>query len=61
LDENVKRKILFEIAQIDEAINSTKLLRDLCKMKMPDTIEKSAAALLLQSFYNGIENILNNN
>jgi hypothetical protein len=58
LDENTKQKILFEISEIDEAVNSTKLLRDLCRMKVPDTIEKSAVALLLQSFYNGIENIL---
>jgi hypothetical protein len=58
LDENTKRKILFEISQIDEVIDSTKPLRDLCKMKVPDIIEKSAVALLLQSFYNGIENIL---
>jgi hypothetical protein len=34
------------------------LLRDLCKIRVPDIIEKSAMALLLQSFYNGIENIL---
>jgi hypothetical protein len=58
LDKNVKQKILFEISQIDEVIDSTKLLRDLCKIRVPDIIEKSAVALLLQSFYNGIENIL---
>jgi hypothetical protein len=58
LDENVKRKILFEISQIDEALESAKPLRDLCKARIPDIIEKSAVALLLQSFYNGIENIL---
>jgi hypothetical protein len=48
LDENVKQKILFEISQIDEVIDSTKPLRDLCKIRMPDIIEKSAVALLLQ-------------
>jgi hypothetical protein len=58
LDENIKKKILFEISQIDELVNSTKPLRDLCRIKEPDIIEKSAVALLLQSFYNGIENIL---
>jgi hypothetical protein len=58
LDENVEQKILFEIAQIDEIIDCTKPLRDLCNIKIPDIIEKSAVALLLQSFYNGIENIL---
>jgi hypothetical protein len=30
----------------------------LCKIKTPDIVQKSAVALLLQSFYNGIENIL---
>jgi hypothetical protein len=58
LDEAIRKKILFEIAQIDEAINSAKPLLDLCKLRKPDFIEKSAAALLLHSFYNGIENIL---
>jgi hypothetical protein len=58
LDENVKQKILFEMSQINEVIDSTKPLRDLCKIRVPDIIEKSAVALLLQSFYNGIENIL---
>jgi hypothetical protein len=58
LDDNIKRKVLFEIALIDESITRTKPLRDLCKLKPPDIIEKSAVALLLQSFYNGIENIL---
>jgi hypothetical protein len=51
LDENIRQKILFEISQIDEVIESTKPLRDLCKMRVPDVIEKSAVALLLQSFY----------
>jgi hypothetical protein len=46
------------MSQIDELLDSTKPLRDLCKTKVPDIIEKSAVALLLQSFYNGIENIL---
>jgi sugar-specific transcriptional regulator TrmB len=58
LDEHIKQKILFEISQIDEMIDGAKPIRDLCKTKTPDIIEKSAAALLLQSFYNGIENIL---
>jgi hypothetical protein len=58
LDEAISKKIAFEIAQIDEAIDSAKPLLDLCKLREPDLIEKSAAALLLHSFYNGIENIL---
>ncbi|MDR1290204.1 MAG: hypothetical protein LBK06_03290, partial [Planctomycetaceae bacterium] len=58
MNENIKQKILFEISQIDEVIKSTKPLRDLCKIKAPDVVEKSAVALLLQSFYNGVENVL---
>jgi hypothetical protein len=30
----------------------------LCNIKIPDFVEISAAALILHSFYNGIENIL---
>jgi hypothetical protein len=44
LDENVKQKILFEMSQIDEIIESTKPLRDLCKIRVPDIIEKSGSA-----------------
>jgi hypothetical protein len=58
LDEKLKKKIAFEISQIDKLLNDSKPLLDLCKLKMPDFIEISAAALLLHSFYNGIENIL---
>jgi hypothetical protein len=58
LDNNVEAKILFEISQIDNLLNDGKPLLDLCKLKTPDFIEMSAAALLLHSFYNGIENIL---
>jgi len=58
LDEKLKIKIVFEISQIDKLLNESKPLLDLCKLKTPDFIEMSAAALLLHSFYNGIENIL---
>jgi len=58
LDEKLKRKIIFEISQIDKLLNDSKPLLDLCKLKTPAFIEMSAAALLLHSFYNGIENIL---
>jgi hypothetical protein len=36
LDKNVKQKILFEMLQIDEVIDSAKPLRDLCKIRVPD-------------------------
>ena len=58
MDEKLKIKIVFEISQIDKLLNESKPLLDLCKLKTPDFIEMSAAALLLHSFYNGIENIL---
>ena len=58
MDEKLKIKIAFEISQIDKLLNDSKPLLDLCKLKIPDFIELSAAALLLHSFYNGIENIL---
>jgi hypothetical protein len=51
-------KLLFEISQIDKMLNESGPLLKLCKLKTPDFIEMSAAAMLLHSFYNGIENIL---
>jgi hypothetical protein len=58
LDNGLKAKIVFEISQIDKLLSDSKPLLDLCKLKTPDFIEMSAAALVLHSFYNGIENIL---
>ena len=58
MDEKLRIKIIFEISQIDKLFNNSKPLLDLCKLKPPDFIEMSATALLLHSFYNGIENIL---
>jgi hypothetical protein len=58
LDNGLKAKVLFEIGQIDKLLEGSKPLLDLCRLKVPDFIEMSAAALLVHSFYNGIENIL---
>ncbi|MDR1316947.1 MAG: hypothetical protein LBK13_08760 [Spirochaetales bacterium] len=58
MDNSLKAKIVFEISQIDKLLNDSKSLLDLCKLQIPDFIEMSAAALVLHSFYNGIENIL---
>jgi len=58
LDNNINAKILFEISQIDKLISEAEPLIKLCKLKEPDFIELSAAAMVLHSFYNGIENIL---
>jgi hypothetical protein len=58
LDNGLKTKILFEISQIDKLLVESKPLLNLCKLKIPDFIEISAAAMVLHSFYNGIESIL---
>ena len=58
MDNKLKAKILFEISQIEKLLKDSKPLFDLCKIKKPDFIEMSAAAMILHSFYNGIENIL---
>lgn len=44
--------------QIDDHINSSTTLFDLCKIKELDYVEKCAMSMILHSFYNGIENIL---
>jgi hypothetical protein len=58
LDSGNTQKITFEINQIDQLINESKPLFDLCKLKEPDFVERCGIALILQSFYNGVENIL---
>jgi hypothetical protein len=55
LDSGIIQKITFEINQIDQLINESKPLFDLCKLKEPDFVERCGIALILQSFYNGIE------
>ena len=58
MNNELKTKISFEISQVDKLINESQPLQDLCRLKTPDFIELSAAAMVLHSFYNGIENIL---
>jgi hypothetical protein len=58
LDEKLKTKVLFEISQIDKLISYRKELLDLCQKKDPIGSDLDSAALLLHSFYNGIEKIL---
>jgi hypothetical protein len=58
LDNALKRKLLYEISQIDKLLNDSNPLLELYKIKAPDFIELSAGAMVLHSFYNGIENIL---
>ena len=57
MDNATTQKILFEIEQIDELIGSSSPLFNLCKIREPDFVEKCGIALILHSFYNGIENI----
>ncbi|MDR1113987.1 MAG: hypothetical protein LBL50_02730 [Candidatus Margulisbacteria bacterium] len=58
MDSGVKKKIEFEIMQLDQLLSDAEPLLSLCKIKAPDFVELSAAALCLHSFYNGVENIL---
>jgi hypothetical protein len=58
LDNNLKEKIESEIVRINKLFESGKPLLALCELEEPNFVEASAAALLLQSFYNGIENII---
>ena len=58
MNNELKIKVVFEISQIDKLLSESQPLQDLCKLKEPDFIELSAAAMVLHSFYNGIENIV---
>ena len=58
MDSVITQKILFEIEQIDELITDSIPVFNLCKIREPDFVEKCGIALILHSFYNGIENIL---
>jgi len=58
LDNAIIQKVQFEIGQIDELIDAATPLFDLCKTREPDFVERCGIALILQSFYNGIEKML---
>jgi hypothetical protein len=58
LDESIRIKIEHEISRIDKSLADVSPLLDLCKIKEPDIIERTAAAQVLHSFYNGIESIV---
>ena len=58
MDNAISQKILFEIEQIDQLILDSSPLFGLCKIREPDFIERCGIALILHSFYNGIENIM---
>lgn len=58
MDEIIKKKIEFEISQLDEHLSKSSLLVKKCTQQEPDFVELCAAGSILHSFYNGIENIL---
>lgn len=53
----MKKKILFEISEIDTLLSHASVLQQKCKLQEPDFIEISAVGSTLHSFYNGLENI----
>ena len=57
MDNVIRQKILFEISQLDEHISKSSVLIQKCKIQEPDYVELCAAGSILQSYYNGIENI----
>lgn len=57
MDEELKKKISFEISEIDSLLNHASVLSHKCKIQEPDFIEISAVGSTLHSFYNGLENI----
>jgi len=58
LDKFLREKIEHEVCRINKLFDNGKPLLDLCKIKKPDFVEVSAVGSFLQSFYNGIENII---
>jgi hypothetical protein len=58
LDNAAREKLLYEIQQINTLLEDASPLLSICRVREPDFIERSAAALLLHSFYNGIESML---
>jgi hypothetical protein len=49
--------IRFEINQVEQLLQSYDLLLKKCRITEPDLIEITAAASVIHSFYNGVENI----
>jgi hypothetical protein len=58
LDSAIIQKIQFEIEQINELLDEASPLFNLCRSREPDFVEKCGIALILHSFYNGIEKIM---
>lgn len=58
MDNSIIQKIQYEITQIEKLINDSSPVLSLCRIKEPDFVEKCGVAMILQSFYNGIEKIM---
>lgn len=56
---SLKDEVLIEIEKIDELIDTYNDLLKKVKTQRPDIVEIAALASIVQSFYTGIENILN--
>ena len=54
----IKSKIVLEIEQIDRHINESKHIIAYCINNEPNYIEKSGLAMILHSFYHGVELVL---
>ncbi|MGB9723840.1 MAG: hypothetical protein ACP5OO_06565 [Chloroflexia bacterium] len=57
LAEESKARIIFEIEQIDRLLQTYADLLKRLRQHEPDLVEVTAAASILHSFYNGLENI----
>ena len=57
MDEEFKKKLYFEISEIDTLLDHASVLLEKCELKEPDFIEISAVGCTLHSFYNGLENL----
>lgn len=57
MPDKTAKKISFEIAQIDQLLATYSDLLEAIQTQAPDIVQTTAAASLLHSFYNGIENI----
>ena len=58
MDRNLKGKIESEISRINRLFNNGKALITSCEIKEPDFTERFAISYFLQSFYTGIESII---
>lgn len=53
LVENIKREVLM----IDDNVECAKILLQKCRQQTPDIYDTLAAGSLLQTYYNGLENV----